>query len=269
MNLDAMDPQQLFAARIFWLEIGAVIVALSYLLGSILFGYIVARLHGMDIRKHGSGNIGATNVMRVIGKKAGYTVFALDLLKGLVAAVMGKYIAAHHFMLLSQSHPGFEGVNQAIYHSTYFVRLPEAIAAISAAIACIIGHNFPIWLGFKGGKGMATSLGGIFGMMPLTGLICFILWLIVFFATRYSSLASLVAAVALPVVTMVLLMMGVIHGWPYFYFAVAACLLAVWRHRANIVRLMNGTESRFSKKPKLAEAEGEEKPEGAEEAPKP
>jgi glycerol-3-phosphate acyltransferase PlsY len=129
------------------------------------------------------------------------------------------------------------------------IRLPEAIAAISAAIACIIGHNFPVWLGFKGGKGMATSGGVLIGMMPITAMGCVTVWAIVFLTTRYVSLASIAAAVALPVITMLLLLSGWLYGWPYFYFAVLACVLAVWRHRANIVRLMNGTESRFEKKP--------------------
>jgi glycerol-3-phosphate acyltransferase PlsY len=140
------------------------------------------------------------------------------------------------------------GVSHEIYHQTYFVRLPEAIGAISAAIACIIGHNFPVWLGFKGGKGMATSAGVLIGMMPETAAGCMLVWAAVFFATRYVSLASIAAAVALPVITMILLLTGFLYGWPYFYFAVAACILAVWRHRSNIVRLVNGTENRFVKK---------------------
>jgi glycerol-3-phosphate acyltransferase PlsY len=129
------------------------------------------------------------------------------------------------------------------------------IAAISAAIACIIGHNFPVWLGFKGGKGMATSAGVLIGMMPLTAMGCMMVWAAVFFTTRYVSLASIAASVALPLVTMILLLTGLLQGWPYFYFAVAACILAVWRHRSNIVRLANGTENRFDKKPKPAPAQ--------------
>jgi glycerol-3-phosphate acyltransferase PlsY len=137
-----------------------------------------------------------------------------------------------------------------VFHAIYFVKLPESIAAISAAITCIIGHNFPIWLGFKGGKGMATSAGVLIGMMPLTAATCLAIWAVVFLTTRYVSLASIAASIALPVSTMVFLLTGFVNGWPYFYFAVAACILAIWRHRSNIVRLANGTESRFVKKPK-------------------
>jgi glycerol-3-phosphate acyltransferase PlsY len=251
MSLEGLEPQQLFAARFFWLKIDGLIVMIGYLLGSIPFGYIVARLHGIDIREHGSGNIGATNVMRTLGKKPGYTVFACDALKGLLAVIVGKYIADHHTLTVSQAQTLYHGLAESILHTTYFVSLPESIAAISAAIACILGHNFPVWLGFKGGKGMATSAGVLIGMMPETAMGCMIVWAVVFFATRYVSLASIAAAIALPLITMLLLFSGRLYGWPYFYFAVVACLLAVWRHRSNIVRLLNGTESRFVKKPKV------------------
>jgi len=242
----AIAPQNLFTVRFFWLKVDSLILILSYLMGSIPFGYIVAKSHGIDIRQHGSGNIGATNVMRVLGKKPGYTVFACDVLKGLVAVLVAKYIAHHDVMTFTQARQ----VGVAIYHDTYFVMLPESVGAISAAIACIIGHNFPVWLGFKGGKGMATSAGVLIGMIPATAATCMGIWIIVFLATRYVSLASLVASISLPLVTMIFLILGLLHGWPYFYFTVAACILAVWRHRSNIVRLLNGTESRFEKKPK-------------------
>lgn len=245
----ATEPQNLFAVRFFWLKIDSLIVIASYLLGSVPFGYITGKMHGMDIRQHGSGNIGATNVMRTLGKKPGYTVFACDAIKGLVAVIIGKYLAVHYSLPISS----MSITTTEVFHSTQIIRLPEAIAAISAAIACIIGHNFPVWLGFKGGKGMATSAGVLIGMMPLTAMGCVIVWALVFFTTRYVSLASIAAAIALPVITMLLLLAGWLYGWPYFYFSVAACLLAVWRHRANIGRLVNGTENRFEKKPKTEE----------------
>jgi len=248
--MTTLDPQDLFPVRFFWLKWDSLIVSISYLMGSIPFGYLVAKANGIDIRQHGSGNIGATNVMRVLGKKPGYTVFACDALKGLLAVILGKYIALHHSLDISQVHTVSVGVSHEIYHQINIVRVPEAIGAISAAIACIIGHNFPVWLGFKGGKGMATSAGVLIGMMPVTAAGCMLVWAAVFFATRYVSLASIAGAVALPVITMILLLTGFLYGWPYFYFAVAACILAVWRHRSNIVRLVNGTENRFVKKPK-------------------
>jgi len=250
MNLEGIEPHQLFAVRFFWMKIDGLIVTIGYLLGSLPFGYIVGKAHGMDIRQHGSGNIGATNVMRVLGKKPGYTVFACDALKGIIAVIAGKLIADHQSITVSQAQTAYQGANLAIFHSTYFVKLPESIGAISAAIACIIGHNFPLWLGFKGGKGMATSAGVLIAMMPETAAGCMLVWAAVFLSTRYVSLASIAAAIALPLITMLLLITGFIFGWPYFYFAVAACILAIWRHRSNIVRLLNGTENRFVRKPK-------------------
>ncbi|MGA3171248.1 MAG: glycerol-3-phosphate 1-O-acyltransferase PlsY [Chthoniobacteraceae bacterium] len=248
--LAEIDPQNAFAARFFWLKAGGLIVMIGYFLGSIPFGYIIAKMSGVDIREHGSGNIGATNVMRVLGKGPGYTAFVLDALKGLAAVLVAKYIADYHSINIVEVHQVYIGDSLSIERSTYFIKLPEAIGAVMAAIACIIGHNFPVWLGFKGGKGMATSLGVLIGMIPLSAAICLGLWVAVFLTTRYVSLASIAASIALPVATVVLLMLGYIHGWPYFYFTVAACILAVWRHRPNIVRLMNGTENRFVKKPK-------------------
>jgi glycerol-3-phosphate acyltransferase PlsY len=246
------DPQNIFAVRLFWFKLDALIVIIGYLLGSIPFGLLVSKAKGIDIRQHGSGNIGATNVTRVLGKGPGYTVFLLDALKGFISVLIGHHLAVTHsitFTEVSQI-----GIHEGIYRNTYFERLPESIGAISAAIACIIGHNFPVWLRFKGGKGMATSAGVLIGMMPLTAATCMLLWVITFLTTRYVSLASIVASIALPTSTMVFLLLGYVHGWPYFYFAVAACVLAVWRHRSNIVRLANGTENRFVKKPKAEPA---------------
>jgi glycerol-3-phosphate acyltransferase PlsY len=250
MSLDGIEPYRLFPVRFFWMKIDGLIITISYLLGSIPFGYLVAKAHGMDIRQHGSGNIGATNVIRVLGKKPGYTVFACDVLKGIIAVIAGKFLADHYSQTVSAGQTVYHGVSQAIVHTTYIVRLPESVGAISAAIACIIGHNFPVWLGFKGGKGMATSAGVLMAMMPETAVGCMLVWAAVFLSTRYVSLASIAAAVALPLITMILLLTGLLYGWPYFYFAVAAGILAVWRHRSNILRLAKGTENRFVKKPK-------------------
>lgn len=244
-----LQPHDIFAVRLFWAELGGGITLGSYLVGSIPFGFLAGKTRGIDIREHGSGNIGATNVTRVLGKKLGYTVFACDALKGLIVVVIAKMLS-HHALAFSQTHT----VGHSIYHRTDVIVLPEAVAAIIAAISCIIGHNFPVWLRFKGGKGMATSAGVLIGMMPWTAAACLLVWTIVFGTTRYVSLASIFAAITLPLVTMLFLVIGVLHGWPYFYFALAACILAVWRHRSNIVRLMNGTESRFAKKLKPEQA---------------
>lgn len=209
-----------------------VIFLVAYCLGSIPFGLIVGRSQGIDIREHGSKNIGATNVWRVLGKKYGLVTFFCDAGKGVAAVLIAKYVLA-----------------PLIPHSFRH----DAFAGITAAIGCILGHNFPVWLRFKGGKGVATSLGVIIGMMPLASVIVFGLWAIVFKATRYVSLASIVAAVALPVVVIALLFLGLVQGWGNFYFACVAAFLVVRRHRENITRLLHGTESRFgAKKPEEA-----------------
>ncbi len=212
----------------------ALIVLAAYLLGSIPFGLIVSKAQGLDIREHGSKNIGATNVWRVLGKKWGLMTFACDVGKGLAAVLFGKWLAVHWAIPVPLPH-GHERIDH----------LAADFAGIAAAMGCILGHNFPVWLRFKGGKGVATTLGVIFGMMPLAALITFAIWGVIFKVSRYVSLASLLAAVALPIVVVGLLFLGGLHGWGNFYFAVAAALLVIRRHRENIKRLLAGTESRF------------------------
>ena len=212
----------------------AAIALLAYLLGSIPFGLIVGKSQGIDIREHGSKNIGATNVWRVMGRKFGLITFACDLGKGWLAVALGQWIAGPWAVSVALPH-----LNERI---DFF---DPGFAGITAAIGCILGHNFPVWLRFKGGKGVATSLGVIFGMMPLAALIVFAIWGVVFKVSRYVSLASLVAAVALPVAVIGLMFAGFIRGWAYFYFACVAAILVVRRHRENIRRLVAGTENRF------------------------
>jgi glycerol-3-phosphate acyltransferase PlsY len=212
----------------------ATIVLLAYLLGSIPFGLLVAKSQGVDIRTLGSKNIGATNVWRVLGKKFGLLTFFCDAAKGWLAVILAMWIAAHWPVHVALPH-----LHERI---DFFDR---GYAGIAAAMGCILGHNFPVWLKFKGGKGVATSLGVIIGMMPLASLIVLAIWGLVFKLSRYVSLASLVAAVALPVTVIALIFAGQIRGWAFFYFACAAALLVIRRHRENIKRLVAGTENRF------------------------
>ena len=195
----------------------------GYFLGSIPFGLLAARLKGLDIRKHGSGNIGATNVWRVCGWRYGLPVFALDVLKGVAAVWLARWLAVR-----------FSG--------------DGSWDGIVAALACIIGHSFPVWLGFKGGKGVATSLGVFLGLMWLPSLIALALWFIIFKMSGYVSLASIVAAVALPVAAITMQLMQRGYGWPVSGFAAVVGLLVIARHRSNIARLRAGTENRFGKK---------------------
>lgn len=223
-------------ARFFYFQIGTVIAMLAYLIGSVPFGYIVGKSHGIDIREHGSGNIGATNVRRTLGKGPGNLVFLCDVLKGVAAVLVGEMIArSAHYTAAHESH-------------TFTAQLPIATAAILAGVCCILGHNFPIWLNWKGGKGIATSAGVMIGMMPWVAVIVAGVWAAVFYATGYVSLGSLAAAVSIPIVVVLMLLFGGMHGWAYFYFGVIACVLAVWRHRANIGRLIAGTEPRSPRK---------------------
>lgn len=208
-----------------WL-LAAEISFISYLLGSVPWGLIIARSKGVDIRNHGSGNIGATNVLRVVGKPWGLTVFALDALKGFVAvriaiALTGQVASARPYV--------------------------EFFAILGAAM-CVVGHSFPVWLQFRGGKGVATSAGALFGVVPIAATAIFCVWLVVFETTRYVSLASILAALALPIAVGVLVWLHLTHGFVLLYFCSAMTALVVWRHRSNISRLLSGQEERFVKK---------------------
>ncbi len=216
------------------------ILLASYLLGSVPSGLLISKSQGLDVREHGSRNIGATNVWRVMGKKWGLLAFVCDTAKGWLAVTLGVAIAAR-FPVTEHFPHGHTALNF----------LTPDFAGITAALGCILGHNFPVWLRFKGGKGVATSLGVIIGMMPLAALLTFMVWGVVFKVSRYVSLASLIAAACLPVVVIGLMFLGPAHGWAAvagwgnFYFAVAAAALVIKRHTANIQRLSTGTELRF------------------------
>ncbi len=233
-------------------------VLVGYLLGSIPFGYFVGRRYGIDIRQHGSGNIGATNVLRVLGKKPGYFVFVCDMLKGVIAV---RLILALAQALLARAID--QGVNVHDLVNTAPISSPEQYAAylrgavvpagIVAALACILGHNFPVWLRFRGGKGVATTVGVLLGLMPLSLGVSAVVWVVVFYGLRYVSLASLLAAAVLPVSVWFLKVRPDAGNLPLFYFSLVAAALIWWRHRANIGRLLNGTEARFVPSPDPAE----------------
>ena len=203
-----------------------VIALASYLFGSFPAGYFAGRIAGVDIRTFGSGNIGATNVLRALGKKWGYAVFFVDALKGVCAVRLAVFLAAR----MPATQP----------YAVYF--------GIFAGVMCVLGHMFPVWLKFKGGKGVATSAGVAFGLTPLAIVICFLLWVLVFEVTRYVSIASMVAAVALPVTVALLLHWKMVEGIGLFYFAAVLASLVVWSHRTNFARLLAGTEQRFTRK---------------------
>ncbi len=209
----------------------AVAIVAAYLLGSVPFAFLIARAYGKDLRTIGSGNIGATNLARAVGRKWGYGCFALDVLKGLVpTAVVGAILAGP--------------VN------------PMSLSLwLLVGIAAILGHVFPVYLRFKGGKGVATSFGVALGLWPyftLCALIALVVWIAVVLVWRYVSLASICAAVAFPIA----LALGVFavpdweatNLWPLLIAAVVIPVLVIVRHRDNIRRLAAGTEKRIRSK---------------------
>ncbi|MEY4569075.1 MAG: glycerol-3-phosphate 1-O-acyltransferase PlsY [Verrucomicrobiota bacterium] len=222
---------------------------IAFLLGSIPFGLIIAKAKGINIREHGSGNIGATNVLRVVGKKYGIACLLLDALKGFVPTVIA--ISLIRF-------PGIQNpmtLSGLLPHASEFAMLTAQMFQVLAGLCAILGHNYSPWVGFKGGKGIATSAGVLIALMPAAVVILIAIWGLVFLFSRYVSLASILAAGALPLVT---LWGSWFHGkiqngtWnkPLFAFSIIIAVLAIWKHRSNIQRLLAGTEHRFTRKPK-------------------
>ena len=206
-----------------------VLIAASYLIGSISFALVIAKLQGIDLREIGSGNLGATNLARACGKKWAYLCFLLDVLKGFVPSFAAK------LFILSDS------------------ATPATLALwLAVGVAAIFGHIFPFYLKFKGGKGVATSFGVVLGMWPyyaIPGLIVFVLWAVIVLIWRYISLGSVVAAAVFPVIMIV--MTAILKNWrfdilwPLIVAAVVLCSLVIILHRANIKRLLAGTEHKI------------------------
>ncbi|WOO41792.1 glycerol-3-phosphate 1-O-acyltransferase PlsY [Rubellicoccus peritrichatus] len=197
------------------------VTVVGYLLGAIPFAVIIAKRHGVDIMKEGSGNPGATNVTRSVGKRAGNFCFVMDFLKGLAAAGIP---------LLP-----FMGASDPIG------------LGVLGLIAAIIGHSYSVFIGFKGGKGVAVTMGGLLALAPIILIIGLIVWVGVFYSSKYVSLASLCFGISLPV-----LGIGFEKPAVLIIFLVGIAVLIVFRHRANIQRLFAGTEHRFSKDKKNA-----------------
>lgn len=217
------------------LRVFPLLVLAAYLLGSIPFGLLIGRLRGLDVRRHGSGNIGSTNVGRVLGRQWGYLCFLLDVAKGLLPVLY-----AGHYLRANVAPNGVATLADA-----------DQWIWLAVGTATIVGHMFSIYLRFHGGKGVATSLGVVLGIWPyftLTGLFAFAIWLAVWGLSRYVSLASIVAALSFPVGF--LLLIWRIPAWhveqlePLLVFSCAMAILVVIRHRANIQRLLRGTEER-------------------------
>ncbi|NLY85180.1 MAG: glycerol-3-phosphate 1-O-acyltransferase PlsY [Tissierellia bacterium] len=189
-------------------------ILLSYLLGCFSSAYVLGKLtKNIDIREYGSGNAGATNALRVLGKKLGALTFLLDILKGILAVVIGKYLL------------GLDG-------------------GLLASIFVVLGHNFPVFLNFKGGKGVATSLGVLMILNWKIGLVCLIVGVTVIILTRYVSLGSILASITGPIATIILLD----NVDKNFYYTIWFLgLLSIIRHKSNIQRLLRGEENRLGK----------------------
>ena len=200
----------------------------GYLLGSIPFGLVLTRICGLgDIRKIGSGNIGATNVLRTGRKDLALLTVILDASKAGFAAWLAGYLAPQAFCSLFG-----------------FITTVAVVAGLIAGVMGVIGHNFPVWLKFRGGKGVASAFGFIVGTQWQLGVIALCVWLVTAFTTRYSSLSAILAAVSVPFFAF--FMSDPVHA--AFYSAIA--LLVLIRHHANIARLIKGTESKISFKNK-------------------
>lgn len=223
---------------------------LAFLLGSIPFGLLIARARGIDIRTQGSGNIGATNVLRVMGKKFGIPCLLLDILKGFIPVA----IAVNLIQITGRPVQVPLGLPDAwALKLAAGDALKAQIAHILTALFAVLGHNYSPWVGFKGGKGIATSAGVLLGLMPFAVLLLLAVWLLLFITTRYVSVASIGASAVLPLLT---LWGSWHHGriqdgtWnkPLFVFTIIIAVLAIWKHRSNIQRLRDGTENRFQRK---------------------
>lgn len=201
-------------------------VAIGYICGLFQTAYIIGKIYHTDVRKHGSGNLGSTNVMRTLGKKAGALNLLGDCLKCVAAILIAK----------------------AVFGESHSSMIP--LLSLYAAAGCILGHNFPFYLRFKGGKGIASSVGLLLAFDWRVFLVCAVVFFGLFYATHYVSLCSVCAYITALVCVMVFGQMGsygmeAAHTYELYALMAGLTALAIWRHRANIKRLMDGTENKI------------------------
>ncbi|MEM9161286.1 MAG: glycerol-3-phosphate 1-O-acyltransferase PlsY [Verrucomicrobiota bacterium] len=207
----------------FDITLAALAAGVGYIVGSLPFGYLVAKANGVDIFRVGSCSPGATNVKRSVGKKAGNLVFVLDFLKGLLATGWISFL------------------------DTY------PLYGLIGLLAAVVGHSFSLFTGFRGGKGVASMLGGVAALMPWAALVGVLIWLAVFYTTRYVSVASILLAASLPVTNLLIGEEALL-----FWVSVGLAVVVIVRHKSNIGRLMRGEENRFDKKSSKAESDSAE-----------
>jgi glycerol-3-phosphate acyltransferase PlsY len=211
----------------------------AYLLGSIPTGFLMAKAKGIDIRNVGSGNIGATNAMRVLGKPAGIFVLLLDALKGFAAC---HWLAPNVFNALI---PHFFGPNN--FHYDWFQYEPIELQTkffLLAGVFAVLGHNYTCWLKFKGGKGIATTAGVYLALAPWAVLVALVVFILAVLVTKYVSVGSITAAIALPATVWSMSSPNLL----LCLVSTALGVLAIYKHKSNIHRLLAGTENRFGKK---------------------
>lgn len=197
-------------------------LCIGYLFGCIQSGYIYGRYHGIDIRNYGSGNAGTTNVLRTLGKKAGYITYAGDALKGLAAIYLVRYV------IFANS-----GIDMSLL-------------TMYTGFGVVLGHNYPFYLKFKGGKGIAVTSGVMFAFDWRFAALAIVVFAVAFYATRYVSVGSLAITALFPICCLIFYF----GQWHLFIISVLFWAMAWWRHRANIIRLIHGTENKFEKKKK-------------------
>jgi glycerol-3-phosphate acyltransferase PlsY len=248
------------------------LLAIAYLVGSIPVGLIIARTHGIDIRKHGSGNIGATNVWRVLGRRVGITCFILDFLKGLVPAIMATAFSTRGFT--STPPPNLKDFDSVMLN----------LGPLAIAGAAVLGHIFPIWFGFRGGKGVATGFGSLLGCYPVMTIamtVAVAIWLICLRITRMIGVSSVITAALAPVIVLAAPALAIrwrmfpgneVHAgtkmgfgdgvldWPYVALTAILSAIIIYRHRANIARALAGKEPKVNLSLRRAPARAKAKP---------
>ena len=223
-------------------------IVLGYLCGSIPVGYIVGKVaKGIDIRDYGSGNMGATNVMRTVSNKAGYLVMGLDMLKGAIAVFCAR------LYLWFANYSGFGTDSEAGF--PYY--LDEGFFLTLVAFMTVVGHALPVWVKFKGGKSAAVGSGAILGINPIAWVIIMVLWFPLLKFTKIMSLSNMIMALISPVIYW---LFAGNESWFYhganLWAVIISCIMVVfifWRHRANIKRLLTGTERKMGEKVEVPE----------------
>jgi acyl phosphate:glycerol-3-phosphate acyltransferase len=211
--------------------------AIAYVVGSIPFSLLLGKLKGVDIRKVGSGNVGAMNLGRLLGRPWFIAAFILDMLKGLFPTVLAGWLLSEEASVGERS----ESI--------------RSLCWLLSGMCAVLGHNYPVFLGFRGGKGVSTSLGVALGVYPdltLPAILSFIVWVLGLALTRMSSVGSICGAILFPVFCILLAWRqgaALMDRWPFLLFALVVAVLVVGRHRANIARILAGTETRVVRSP--------------------